>query len=371
MLDNGCQNFSNNSGTILQVEIITLTSLYPFLLGGLQYVGPAFESAREDIRSQYPKLNFTQTFIYGENAPYSDWLAQYENVLAYYYYRIRRAPPQEAPHVTAFVMAGMPCMIDLGLNSSQALKTAFKCLLIMEPQREPEKKSTEDLQSRWRKLSKVLDNSTYGPGEMMSPHPTATYIAMMALAEVLDEIRQEALLTAASDKSTDAFSGRNVAARFLGRTLANDKTESLIIDRAGERTIPMAVTQLDPETGEVAIILEQDAVKMVLRQTGIVKWQAAWPVLDRPACGFHGETCRGSAHGSSVQYGIGFGTAVLGILSVSVFIYLRISRITGITGMTSWWVVEPHHISYRVSTSSYLHSAKHSFMSFSCADRAC
>ncbi|OWA51029.1 hypothetical protein BV898_15531 [Hypsibius exemplaris] len=377
--------------------------MYPLLLGGLQYVGPAYESAREDIRRQYPKLNFTQTFIYGENAPYSDWIAQYENVLAYYYYKIRQTSSQGTLHVTAFVMAGgddtigsgrfateldkllissaaqapdfrnkekwptwittaaisntairrlyenliplfnwwtsvIVCDINSniffqvvseyirqalvtvvaakgqvtrvafdsrtvkpsyygelmrqlkesareslrkiliflaflpfrhasfgdfhyglpatnGSSTTEIVKAASKCLLIMEPLREPDGESTKALQSIWKRRSKELDNNTYiyGTGEKMSPHPTATYISMMALAEVLEEIRQETSLTNAGNNNDDAFSGRKIAARFLNRTLVNGKTEVLTIDRVGERIIPMAITQLDLETGSVSV----------------------------------------------------------------------------------------------------------------------
>ncbi|OWA54472.1 hypothetical protein BV898_18874 [Hypsibius exemplaris] len=70
-------SFNVTAGRVLQVEIITLGLMYPLFLGGLQYAGPAFDSAREDIRSRYPMLNLTQTVIYGGKAPFTDWLLKY------------------------------------------------------------------------------------------------------------------------------------------------------------------------------------------------------------------------------------------------------------------------------------------------------
>ncbi|OWA51026.1 hypothetical protein BV898_15528 [Hypsibius exemplaris] len=482
------------TGRVLQVEIITLALTYPLLLGGLTYISPAFDSARNDIRNKYPLLNMTQTLIHGGNVPYSDWLAEYENMLAFYYYRTRPFSPERLPDVTAIVMAGTDDTIGVGqfatqldklfitsvfqapdfrnkekwptwittsglsrtafrmmfenlvrmfswsivsvvcdvnsnpffdnysdyiaqmllstlpnaqvtrlvfdsrkrdmdyekllqfikdtsrvvlywghsvalhkllitaarinmtqgdyvflaflpfrhvsfgnfgwdvLDNSSAesdvlhLKAGFKCLLIIEPlpvRGQGQGENITQMQSQWMKRSKEWDNNTYTPGETVSPHPKSTYMSMMALAEVVDDIRQE--IATSSHVSPNEFSGRKIAARFMNRTFSmSERTESLIIDKVGERIIPMAVTQLDTETGKISVVLEQDA-RLQLRSSGRVVWPNVWPVPDRPFCGFRGEAfaCQKNEY-SRLQYGVGSGMALLLAITItSVLVHLR------------------------------------------------
>ncbi|OWA51025.1 hypothetical protein BV898_15527 [Hypsibius exemplaris] len=502
----------NTTGRVLQVEIITMALTYPLRLGVLAYVGPAFDSARNDIRNKYPLLNVTQTLIHGGNAPYSDWLAQYENILAFYYYRKRPFSPERLPDVTAIVMAGADDTIGVGQfatqldklfitsvaqapdvrnkekwptwittsgisrtafrmmfenlvrmfswsivsivcdvnsnsffenvsdyikqvllstlpnaqvtrlvfdsrksdmdyekllqfikntsrvvlywghsgalhkllitaarinmtqgdyvflaflpfrhvsfgnfgwdvpdNSSAENDAGFKCLLIIEslPVRgKGQGENITQMQSQWMKRSKELDNNTYIPGETVSPHPMSTYMSMMALAEVVDDIRQE--IATSSHVSADEFSGRKIAARFMNRTFSmSEQTESLTIDKVGERIVPMAVTQLDTETGKISVVLEQDA-RLRLRSAGRVVWPNVWPVPNRPLCGFRGEAsaCQKNEY-SRLQYGVGSGMALLlAIMITSVLVYLRL--VQSRRSADIWWVMEP--ILLRVSS---------------------
>ncbi|OWA51191.1 hypothetical protein BV898_15684 [Hypsibius exemplaris] len=456
-------------GRLVQLEVITLAVVYPFMLGGLQYVGPAFASARDDIRVKYPWINLTQTFVVGEKTPhYSDWLSQYENVLAFYYYRARTQ--KQTADVTAFVTAGGDDMtgfgqfatetdkllitsvaqttdfrdkskwptwvtttsnsrtafrtvyeslskmfkwsistvlcdansntyfepfseyirqtllvtspnaqvnrvisaaelnmtngeyvvlafltfrhvsfgnfgLDVPVNATSVevltLKKALKCLLIIEPFPAREGENASEMKSRWRKQSREFDNSTYGVGEAMSPHPSSTYIAMMALAEVVEEIRKHTSLNF-NNQRIDQFGGRKIAARFKNRTFTSDKIAAVTIDAVGERMIPMVVTQLDPVTGNITIVLSQDDVQLRMRNTGLIVWSTAWPVPDSPFCGFHGESraCLNTAT-STLQYSLAFGVVLLGILVIALLIYLRLNKISKEDGR--WWMLERKH----------------------------
>ncbi|OWA51022.1 hypothetical protein BV898_15524 [Hypsibius exemplaris] len=456
----------NITGRVLQVEVITLAVIYPLMLGGLAYVGPAFDSARDDIRNKYPMLNFTQTIIYRDNLSYLDWLSEYENVLALYYYRIRRFSPENPPDVTAFVMPGAdayvtgvgrfateldklvltsvaqasdfrnkdkwPTWITTGSISRAAIRTLFENLVklynwqtssiicdvnsnsifeaysayirqvlqaatanaqvnryVFDSRRidmDYEKllqlvKDTSRVIFYWghanalHKLliaafrinmtegdyvflaflpfrhvsfgdfgwTEVSDNGNSREHEM-SPHPTSTYMTMMALAEVVEEIRTEIKSSYSSKVSVAEFGGRRCAARFINRTFTTDQTDSLTIDQVGERIVPMAVTQLDTETGIVSVVLQQDTVQLKLRVQKRVIWpHNAWPVPARPFCGFHGEAsaCKKSVH-HSIQYGLGFGCALLGIVVISVLFSQRMSKsLEPVKDRISWWIIEP------------------------------
>ncbi|XP_055355619.1 atrial natriuretic peptide receptor 1-like, partial [Paramacrobiotus metropolitanus] len=50
----------------VNLEIITLSFLYPVMLGSMTYVGPAYRLALEGIRQSYPRLNVTHTIIADE-----------------------------------------------------------------------------------------------------------------------------------------------------------------------------------------------------------------------------------------------------------------------------------------------------------------
>jgi hypothetical protein len=93
------------TGRYLQVEIITVafTFMYPVQLGSLPYVGPAFDSAREDIRKLYPKINISQAFVLDRNirGGCPEWLTVYENLLAAFYYS-----PRRSVDLIVFVMSG-------------------------------------------------------------------------------------------------------------------------------------------------------------------------------------------------------------------------------------------------------------------------
>ncbi|OWA51023.1 hypothetical protein BV898_15525 [Hypsibius exemplaris] len=154
---------------------------------------------------------------------------------------------------------------------------------------------------------------------------------------VLEEIRRE-IVTSANLTAVE-FGGRRVAPRFMNRTFMTDaETESLTIDGVGERTVPMAVTQLDPATGKLShnwncrlgsyviglqIGIEQDAVHLKLRNKEQLIWPNVWPVPARPFCGFRGEASafQKSAY-SSTNYSVGFGIAISAI--VVIFVLLRI-----------------------------------------------
>ena len=117
---------SSTGKQLFEIEIITLALIYPVILGALQYIGPAFLTAREDIKQLYPMLNITQTIIYGQgDSAYEDWQESFENVLAFYYYK----NPDRAANkfnITAFIMGGINtalpiCFSNHTLKSKQKL----------------------------------------------------------------------------------------------------------------------------------------------------------------------------------------------------------------------------------------------------------
>ncbi|OQV20012.1 hypothetical protein BV898_06016 [Hypsibius exemplaris] len=81
----------------------------PAVLGGLTYVGPAFESALQDVKHDYPLLNVSQTFIIADILEDDgDCLAlESDNQVAEYYYnqRIHRATEGQSCW-TIFVLPG-------------------------------------------------------------------------------------------------------------------------------------------------------------------------------------------------------------------------------------------------------------------------
>jgi hypothetical protein len=101
-------NASHLTGRTLNVEIITVSFIYTTLLGAYPYVAPAFDSAREDIGTMYPKLNISQSFVYTRKAlsGCEEWMTMSENQLAAFYYDPRRNADGKID-VTAFVMSGM------------------------------------------------------------------------------------------------------------------------------------------------------------------------------------------------------------------------------------------------------------------------
>ncbi|OWA51421.1 hypothetical protein BV898_15904 [Hypsibius exemplaris] len=225
-------------------------------------------------------------------------------------------------------------------NEVLSLKMAFKCLLVIEPlllrQGHEDDANLDGMKNRWMKQSRELDPTIYRPGETMSPHPMATYITMMAFAEVVEEIRQDMLTS--SMMSLAEFGGRRMAAHFMNRTFrATEQTEPLTIDYAGERIIPMAVTQIDTKTGKVTIILVQDAVQLKLRSQEQVVWPSAWPVRDRPVCGFHGEAVE--CQTSEIRFRNVVIAAVVAALMVILWIIVVARR--QVREHRLWWELDP------------------------------
>ncbi|OQV12419.1 hypothetical protein BV898_13295 [Hypsibius exemplaris] len=80
---------SATSKWILNVQIFSVVFAYPILLGSLPYVGPAFDTAREDILQLHPKLNISHDFLVSspECRTCPDWSRNSENALAAFYYK--------------------------------------------------------------------------------------------------------------------------------------------------------------------------------------------------------------------------------------------------------------------------------------------
>ena len=88
---------------VLTVGILSPVWVTPYLLGSIALIGPAFDSALEDIVEGYPMLNVTQQRIpsIGFNTCL-EWAPMSVDRLAEYYYRRRKF----VPDVTVIILAG-------------------------------------------------------------------------------------------------------------------------------------------------------------------------------------------------------------------------------------------------------------------------
>lgn len=89
----------------IKIEIVTIAFLYPSLLSGWPYVGPAFDVALEDFRLKYLCFNISHHLISDQRLKScSDLTADSDKSLASHFYRRREKSDQ--PNVVAFIYAG-------------------------------------------------------------------------------------------------------------------------------------------------------------------------------------------------------------------------------------------------------------------------
>lgn len=81
--------------------------MYPVLVGSLPFVGPAFDTARQDISRQYPKLNISQNFLQSgrQYRTCTEWATDSADALAFFYYQMQ-AVSGSTFDVTVFVLPG-------------------------------------------------------------------------------------------------------------------------------------------------------------------------------------------------------------------------------------------------------------------------
>ncbi|OQV21358.1 hypothetical protein BV898_04567 [Hypsibius exemplaris] len=93
---------------ILTVQIFSVVFAYPppaGTLGSLPYIGPAFDTAREDIARLFPRLNISQDFLVSspESRTCTEWARESDNALAARYYGKTES---EKADVTLFLLPG-------------------------------------------------------------------------------------------------------------------------------------------------------------------------------------------------------------------------------------------------------------------------
>lgn len=89
----------------IKIEIVTIAFLYPTLFGGWPYIGPAFDVAFEDIRTNYPNLNVSHHVISDRRIRNCEDLEmENDNAAALHFYK--RREKSEQPDLVVFIQAG-------------------------------------------------------------------------------------------------------------------------------------------------------------------------------------------------------------------------------------------------------------------------
>ncbi|OWA52484.1 hypothetical protein BV898_16936 [Hypsibius exemplaris] len=92
----------------LELQIITPISMSAKLLGGLPFVGPAFESALTDVRREYPWLNVSQEYVIANDSWADGECVEWEsdNQIAQYYYHRKTRPSNGPTPWVIFILPG-------------------------------------------------------------------------------------------------------------------------------------------------------------------------------------------------------------------------------------------------------------------------
>ncbi|OQV21357.1 hypothetical protein BV898_04566 [Hypsibius exemplaris] len=103
---------------VLNVRVFSVVFLYKVLLGSLPYVGPAFDTAQEDIARLYPKLNLTMEFLrsYPDYQTCPEWTMESDNAIAAYYYDKMTTGNSD---VTLFLLPGCNDVIGVAQFATQ------------------------------------------------------------------------------------------------------------------------------------------------------------------------------------------------------------------------------------------------------------
>ncbi|OQV12431.1 hypothetical protein BV898_13307 [Hypsibius exemplaris] len=119
---------SATSQWILNVQIFSVVFAYPILLGSLPYVGPAFDTAREEITQLHPKLNISHDFLVSspECRTCLDWSRDSENALAAFYYGKIGTRPRD---VTLFLIPGCDDMNGVAQFATQLDKLILSSVI--------------------------------------------------------------------------------------------------------------------------------------------------------------------------------------------------------------------------------------------------
>ncbi|OWA55155.1 hypothetical protein BV898_19542 [Hypsibius exemplaris] len=102
---------TTTTGLPIHVEIVNIALMYwPLIMAGYPRLGPAFDSATEEIAATFPSLNVTQVYLKDSSTEgtFDDWLTYYnpEKTLAEYFFAAEKSG-RTPPNITIFLMTGV------------------------------------------------------------------------------------------------------------------------------------------------------------------------------------------------------------------------------------------------------------------------
>ncbi|XP_055345498.1 atrial natriuretic peptide receptor 1-like [Paramacrobiotus metropolitanus] len=235
---------------------------------------------------------------------------------------------------TPFRLSSEPGYLHWKKNDEddEVVRFAYRSVLIIEPDGSVygQTDGSDSFSLEMRNLSKTKYNYTYGPYELISPHPASTYAGMMMLAQVMENLR-----------STNACemwsSGRETAKLFLNRSFETD-VGRFYIGPLGERIPTVQVNQLDWNTSQIRPLFVQDPADLRLHAVNPPQWPGTWPPLNEPKCGFRGDAPLCTPKGNTDLYiGSGGGAvALIILLTCVVFMFTRRTANNALLNNDSW-----------------------------------
>ncbi|OQV14159.1 hypothetical protein BV898_11631 [Hypsibius exemplaris] len=206
----------------------------------------------------------------------------------------------------------------------------------------------ERLAATWRERTQRRFNVTVDNANTSVPWPTvtSTYAAFLMFGQVLNE-------TLANDPAFDFQDGARFARLFWNRTFHFPFSE-VRLDEKGERIPPMIIEDLDPETGQLQVVLYQDNMLYNLNNVSGAHIDWGGPAgsgnavpRNEPRCGYQGYRCTVSV--SSVLPAV-LAVAFTSITFVGVLIYVK--RYLYVVLDARWWLLSEQRLQIPVPLQS-------------------